>query len=67
MPTTSLSPFTAGAFALCLTFSCAVGCDGGTENVQPNLDENDPRLIESDEVINFVPETMSKEDAEFYK
>ncbi|WP_144058956.1 hypothetical protein [Rhodopirellula sp. SWK7] len=59
------TPVAIGLLTLCLSW--VSGCGGGAENVKPNLDENDPRLIESDEVINFVPEGMSKEDAAFYK
>ncbi len=66
MPTQNFKSSVVGVLALSLTLTCFTGCGDNPADVKPNLDENDPRLIESDEVINFVPEGMSKEDAALY-
>ncbi|TWT84454.1 hypothetical protein CA13_59320 [Planctomycetes bacterium CA13] len=60
MPVKQLSRLSFGFAALLLSV-CLTGCSGSTE-AEVDLDPNDPRLIESDEVINFVPETFTDEE-----
>ncbi|SMP50561.1 hypothetical protein SAMN06265222_103125 [Neorhodopirellula lusitana] len=62
-----MSKFLLLKFSVALLFvACLVGCEGNKE-VEVNLDPSDPLLIESEEVLNYKPDEMSKEDMDVYR
>ena len=48
------------AFLALLMTSCLAGCGNSNSDAAVELSEDDPYLVESEEVLNYVPEDTSE-------